>query len=155
MTTKRIIRSDNNRSRLPVKTLGIFASLLIVLAPSACSQNGPYMGGAETGALAGSALGAGLGAIIGNQSGHTGGGIAIGAAAGALSGAIIGAQADRQSSANYDQDDRIRRQEEELARQRREIDELRRSNPQDSFNYNDAPSRNDGGYGNPSYGSRY
>ncbi len=82
---------------------------------------------ATTGALAGGALGAGLGAIVGNQAGHHAGeGVAIGAAAGALGGALIGNALDSQANEREALQEKISRQEEQIAENRKLIDALRR-----------------------------
>ncbi len=73
----------------------------------------------ETGALGGGALGAGAGALIGHATGHTAGGAAIGGALGALTGAVVGDQIQAQDNRSDAQDD-------ELRRQRQEIDNLKR-----------------------------
>ena len=78
----------------------------------------------ETGALGGGALGAGAGALIGHATGHTAGGAAIGGALGALTGAVVGDQIQAQ-------DNRSESQDEELRRQRQEIDNLKRQQSRD------------------------
>ena len=77
----------------------------------------------EEGALGGGALGAGAGALIGHAVGHTAGGAAIGGALGALTGGVVGDQLQAQ-------DQRSTAQDEELRRQRDEIEQLKRQ-PQD------------------------
>ena len=79
----------------------------------------------ETGALGGGALGAGAGALIGHATGHTAGGAAIGGALGALTGAVVGDQIQAG-------DNRSDAQDEELRRQRREIEDLKRNQSRDS-----------------------
>ena len=108
----------------------MYRKLFIVAALCAPLIAGCASGGLskrETGALGGGALGAGAGALIGHATGHTAGGAAIGGALGALTGAVVGDQiqaGDQRSDA----------QDEELRRQRQEIDQLRRqqSNDRDS-----------------------
>jgi len=79
----------------------------------------------ETGALGGGALGAGAGALIGHATGHTAGGAAIGGALGALTGAVVGDQIQAG-------DNRSDAQDAELQRQRREIEDLKRTQSRDS-----------------------
>src|SRR5437870_7813117 len=77
----------------------------------------------ETGALGGGALGAGAGALIGHATGHTAGGAALGGALGALTGAVVGDQIQAG-------DNRSDAQDEELRRQRKEIEDLKRQQNQ-------------------------
>src|SRR2546421_3393916 len=106
------------------RNLFIVAALCTPLI-AGCASGG--LSKRETGALGGGALGAGAGALIGHATGHTAGGAAIGGALGALTGAVVGDQiqaGDQRSDA----------QDEELRRQRQEIDQLKRqhSNDRDS-----------------------
>ena len=106
------------------RNLFIVAALCAPLI-AGCASGG--LSKRETGALGGGALGAGAGALIGHATGHTAGGAAIGGALGALTGAVVGDQiqaGDQRSDA----------QDEELRRQRQEIDQLKRqqSNDRDS-----------------------
>ena len=87
-----------------------------------CASGG--LGKREMGALGGGALGAGAGALIGNQSGNAGAGAAIGGALGVLGGAVVGDQLEAQ-------DQRTTAQEEELARQRAEMEALKRDRNRD------------------------
>jgi len=75
----------------------------------------------ETGALGGAALGAGAGAIIGHATGNTAAGAAIGGALGGLGGAVVGDQIQAG-------DQRLDAREQELARNRELIEELKRKN---------------------------
>ena len=98
-------------------TFGAAAGVVLAAAfLSACS--GPPTK-RETGALLGGALGAAAGAIIGHQTGHAAEGAAIGGALGGVGGAVAGDQIQR-----GDQD--LDRREEELARNRALIEELKR-----------------------------
>ena len=98
-------------------------SAVMLLALQGCRDAG--LGGTEQGAIAGGAIGAGLGAIVGNQSGHPGAGLAIGSAVGALSGGLIGNQFDQDDDRLKNRDRRMRNQNDELAENRRLIQELR------------------------------
>ena len=75
----------------------------------------------EGGALGGAALGAGTGAIIGHATGNTAAGAAIGGALGALGGAVVGDQLEAR-------DQKLSARDEEIARNRALIEELKRRN---------------------------
>lgn len=90
---------------------------LTAILSTGCASGG--LGKREAGALGGGALGAGAGAIIGHQTGHAGAGAAIGGALGVLGGAVVGDQMQAQ-------DQRGTAQDEEMARQRAEIEALKR-----------------------------
>jgi flavin-dependent dehydrogenase len=122
-------------------------------ALSLCACSGPGLSQREKGALAGGTLGAGLGAIVGHETGHTGGGIAIGAATGALAGGLIGNESDRIEGAQSGQDERLRRQEEQILRQQRELEELRRQQNRDRYGQPAYPDRRPSS--SDSYDSRY
>ena len=102
-------------------------STLSLLCLTAVLSAGCASGGLskrEAGALGGGALGAGAGALIGHQSGHAGAGAAIGGALGVLGGAVVGDQMEAQ-------DQRGTAQDEEMARQRAEIEALKREQNRD------------------------
>ena len=101
----------------------IAVGLLCIPLMAGCASGG--LSKRETGALGGGALGAGAGALIGRATGHTAGGAAIGGALGALTGAVVGDQLQAQ-------DNRSEAQDQELLRQRREIEDLKRSQSRDS-----------------------
>ncbi len=92
------------------------ASMLLVVS---CASGS--LGKRESGALGGGALGAGAGALIGRQTGHTAAGAAIGGALGALGGAVVGDQIQAG-------DQRLDAREQEIARNRELIEELKRRN---------------------------
>ena len=96
-------------------------SLAAILALG-CASGG--LSKREAGALGGGALGAGAGALIGHQSGHAGAGAAIGGALGVLGGAVVGDQLEAQ-------DQRGTTHDEELARQRAELEALKREQNRD------------------------
>ena len=75
----------------------------------------------ETGALGGAALGAGAGALIGHATGNTAAGAAIGGALGGLGGAVVGDQLEAT-------DQKLNARDQELARNRELIEELKRRN---------------------------
>lgn len=103
----------------------LLGGVTIVVLISGCNGSLPRPTAREKGALAGGALGAGLGAIIGNQVGNPGAGVAIGSALGAVSGGIIGNEVERESQETAAQSERISRNEEMLAENRRILQELR------------------------------
>lgn len=81
----------------------------------------------EAGAITGGVIGAGSGAIVGSSVGNTGGGIAIGAAAGAVAGAVVGDADDSKQEAYLKQRREVLiLQDGDIARQKREIEDLRR-----------------------------
>ena len=102
-------------------TIASSLSLAAILALG-CASGG--LSKREKGALGGGALGAGAGAIIGHQSGHAGAGAAIGGALGVLGGAVVGDQLEAQ-------DQRGTAQDQELLRQRAELEALKREQNRD------------------------
>jgi outer membrane protein OmpA-like peptidoglycan-associated protein len=86
---------------------------------SACASGG--LGKREAGALGGAGLGAAAGAIIGSATGHAAEGAAIGGALGGVSGAVVGDQIQAGDQA-------LDAREQELARNRELIEELKRQN---------------------------
>jgi len=99
--------------------------LLVVFLLSFVACEGMTFRNREKGALAGGAVGAGLGAIIGNQVGSAGAGVAIGSAIGALSGGLIGSAQDSTEDTINAADQRLTEQEQQLAENRKILDELR------------------------------
>jgi uncharacterized protein YcfJ len=100
----------------------LIVALFCVPLIAGCASGG--LSKRETGALGGGALGAGAGALIGHATGHTAGGAAIGGALGALTGAVVGDQIQAG-------DNRSEAQDEELRRQRQEIEALKRQQNRD------------------------
>lgn len=103
-----------NGRRAPLALL-----LLVALVGAGCAAGGPTK--RETGALGGAALGALAGAVIGHQTGNAGAGAAIGGALGGLGGAVVGDQIEAG-------DQRLDAQDQELAKNRALIEELKRKN---------------------------
>jgi len=90
----------------------------------------------ERATLTGGALGAGAGALIGNAFDNPGRGALIGGGIGALGGALIGDQMEGQYQQQQYHARELEAQQQEIARQRRELEELRRSRSySDSYNY--------------------
>ena len=80
----------------------------------------------EKGAGIGALGGAAAGGIIGAAVRHPAAGAAIGGALGLGAGALVGDQLQGRENQAYDQDQQINRNQQELQRQRRDIEELRR-----------------------------
>src|SRR5207245_3472579 len=80
----------------------------------------------EKGAGIGTLGGAAAGGLIGAAVGHPAAGAAIGGGLGLGAGALIGDQLQGQEYQNYRQDQQIRRNQYETARNRQEIERLRR-----------------------------
>jgi outer membrane lipoprotein SlyB len=80
----------------------------------------------EKGAGIGALGGAAAGGIIGSAVRHPGAGAAIGAALGLGAGALIGDQLQGRENQAAVQDQQIQRNDQELARQREELDTLKR-----------------------------
>lgn len=97
-----------------------------LLAVSMCACSSQKSQNRDIGIVAGGAIGAGTGAVVGSQVGNAGEGAAIGAATGALVGGLIGHTHDIQDARFDEQETILAEQEEELARQTREIEDLRR-----------------------------
>src|ERR1051325_2925454 len=66
------------------------------------------------------ALGGGAGALIGHATGHTAAGAAIGGALGALGGGVVGDQLQSQDQRSAAQDEELRKQREEIEALKRE-----------------------------------
>src|SRR5919108_438978 len=98
-----------------VQVLAVLSALML----TACASGG--LSAREKGALGGGALGAGAGAILRPPTCHAGAGAAIGGALGGVGGAVVG---DRIQAG----DERLDAQEQELARNRALIEELKRKN---------------------------
>jgi phage tail tape-measure protein len=109
------------RSALGLKfgTVALVATLL-----AGCAGGG--LTTREKGAGIGALGGAAMGGAIGSAVHHPGIGAAIGTAFGLGAGALVGDQLQGRDNAAYEQDQQINANQQELERQRREIDELRR-----------------------------
>jgi phage tail tape-measure protein len=80
----------------------------------------------EKGAGIGALGGAAAGGIIGSAVRHPGAGALIGGALGLGAGALIGDQLQGRDNAASDQDRQINQNQQEILRQQRELEELRR-----------------------------
>jgi phage tail tape-measure protein len=84
----------------------------------------------EKGAGIGALGGAAAGGIIGSAVRHPAAGAAIGAALGLGAGALIGDQLQGRENQALEQDQQINRNQQDLMRQRAELEELRRRRPE-------------------------
>ena len=80
----------------------------------------------EKAAGVGTLGGAAAGGIIGSAVGHPAAGALIGGGLGLGAGALVGDQMQGQENRNYQQDQQIRKNQAELARQRQELERLKR-----------------------------
>lgn len=110
--------------------VSLLAASLLAVGATAC---GPRHQGAATGAAIGGAVGAGTGAAIGSASNNTGTGALVGGAVGAATGAIVGDVHDQSKVSTEEQDSFIARQKEEMERQERELEDLRRQKLHDDY----------------------
>jgi hypothetical protein len=105
-----------------VRQMVLLGAAPIVLAGFLIGCGGPAT---TAGTVAGGAVGAGAGAIIGNQSGNAGRGAVIGGATGAIVGAGVGLAAEESNKRTTEEDKVLIRQQREMERQDREIEELK------------------------------
>jgi len=84
----------------------------------------------EKGAGIGALGGAAAGGIIGSAVRHPGAGAAIGGLLGLGAGALIGDQLQARDNQAAEQDQQLQRNQSEIDRQRIELEELRRRNPE-------------------------
>lgn len=115
------------KSKIICSILGVFS-----LGISGCSQLGidpPEQPLSTTGVAAatGAALGGGLGAIIGSTTGNVGGGLVLGTIAGATTGGLVGRELERQEEDIAEQREKVARQEQLLAANRKRFEEVRKS----------------------------
>ncbi len=99
--------------------LGLFATLVAGCAGGALTTR-------EKGAGIGALGGAAAGGIIGSAVRHPGAGAAIGGLLGLGAGALIGDQLQGRDNAASEQDRQINQNQQEISRQQRELEELKR-----------------------------
>jgi outer membrane lipoprotein SlyB len=104
------------------KSLAGFAGAIIMFGLIGCSEP---LTTREKGAVIGTVGGAAVGGIVGSAVGHPGAGAAIGGAVGLGSGALIGDRIQALEKKQGDLDEQIKRNEQELQRQREEIKQLK------------------------------
>jgi outer membrane lipoprotein SlyB len=105
-----------------------FPQLIVIMGLSATLLAGCAGGNLtsrEKGAGIGALGGASVGGLIGSAVHHPAAGAAIGAALGLGAGALIGDQLQGRDNQAYEQDRQLNQNDQEILRQRRELDELR------------------------------
>ena len=112
-------------SRFVQKISGIVVGLGLVTSLAAGCAGGSLTT-REKGAGIGALGGAAAGGIVGSAVRHPGAGALIGGALGLGAGALIGDQLQGRDNAATDQDQRINQNQQEILRQRKELEELRR-----------------------------
>lgn len=100
------------------KTIFISSSLFLI----ACTGSP----GRDVGTVGGATVGGGIGAAVGNSFGNPIAGIAVGAATGGILGGIVGKEQDINKLNVEGQQETIKKQEQELDRQRKEIEDIQR-----------------------------
>jgi uncharacterized protein YcfJ len=103
--------------------------VMVAVMLGGCSQP---LSTREKGTLWGGGIGAASGAIIGAAVGHPGAGAAIGGGMGALTGGLIGDQLQGQENRTAYQQRQINQQSRALARQQRDIEQLKRRSVSDN-----------------------
>lgn len=101
------------------------AALTVLTLLAACSQP---LTTREKGTLVGTGIGAATGAIVGAAVGSPGAGAAIGGALGAAGGAVVGDQLQKRDTELAENQRQITQQQQEIARNRQLIEELKRQN---------------------------
>ena len=109
----------NNKISRTVVGIGLLASLLAGCAGGSLTTR-------EKGAGIGALGGASVGGLIGSAVRHPAMGAAIGGALGLGAGALIGDQLQGRENQSYEQDRQIYQNEQEILRQQRDIETLRR-----------------------------
>jgi phage tail tape-measure protein len=104
---------------IAVAGLGLIATLVAGCAGGSLTTR-------EKGAGIGALGGAAAGGIIGSAVRHPGAGAAIGGLLGLGAGALIGDQLQGRDNAASDQDRQINQNQQEILRQQRELEELKR-----------------------------
>lgn len=112
-------KNQEKRAERFLRSLGIIALVLIV----GCSQP---LSTREKSTGVGTLLGGATGAIIGAAVGSPAAGAAIGAAVGAGGGALVGDQLQKRDTEIAEQEGQIQRQQQEIARNRKLLEELKR-----------------------------
>jgi phage tail tape-measure protein len=100
--------------------------LAILILTSSVGCSGGSLTTREKGAGIGALGGAATGGIIGAAVGHPGAGAAIGGVLGLGTGALVGDQLQGQDIKQAEQQQQINRNQAELDRQRRELEQLKR-----------------------------
>ncbi|HEY7164525.1 MAG TPA: glycine zipper domain-containing protein [Candidatus Binatia bacterium] len=111
------------------RTQGLLAGAALVALLTAGCAGGPITT-REAGAGIGALGGAAAGGLIGSAVHHPALGAALGGGLGLGAGALIGDQLQGQKNQNTQQDQAIYQNQQELNRQRQELDDLRRRSPE-------------------------
>lgn len=106
----------------------VVSTALIATLVAGCAAGG--LTTREKGAGIGALGGAAAGGLIGSAVRHPGAGALIGGALGLGAGALIGDQLQGRDNQAADQDQQINRNQQEVVRQRAELEQLRRSRPE-------------------------
>ncbi len=95
-------------------------------APAATGDSDSLLSTTGASAAVGAVIGGTAGLIIGSSTGNAGEGVVLGSLTGAAVGGLIGNEIENTEEIDAEQDDVIRRHEEILKKQQRELDELKR-----------------------------
>jgi len=115
----------NSKAVISTRISGLIVGMgLVATLVAGCA--GGSLTTREKGAGIGALGGAAAGGLIGAAVRHPGAGAAIGGALGLGAGALVGDQLQGRENQAYDQDRQINQNQQELQRQRREIDDLKR-----------------------------
>jgi hypothetical protein len=119
----------NIKSSVNKKILGITGGIgLIGVIAASCA--GGSLTTREKGAGIGALSGAAVGGLIGSAVRHPALGAAIGGGLGLGAGALIGDQLQGRENQAWEQDQQIYRNQQDISRQRQELEDLRRRTPE-------------------------
>ncbi len=119
----------NIKSRATKRIFGIIGGTALIGAVAAGCAAGPLTT-REKGAGIGAFSGAAVGGLIGSAVKHPALGAAIGGGLGLGAGALIGDQLQGRENQALDQDQQIYQNQQEISRQRQELDNLQRRAPE-------------------------
>jgi uncharacterized protein YqgC (DUF456 family) len=119
-----------NIKSLPVKKPFNIIATTILMATLGAGCAGGSLTTREKGAGIGALSGAAVGGLIGSAVRHPALGAAIGGGLGLGAGALIGDQLQGRENQAWEQDQQIYRNQQELTRQRHELEDLRRRAPE-------------------------
>jgi phage tail tape-measure protein len=119
----------NIKSGAAKQLFGIIAGTVLIGTVVAGCAGGPITT-REKGAGIGAFSGAAVGGLIGSAVRHPALGAAIGGGLGLGAGALIGDQLQGRENQAWEQDQQIYRNQQDLARQRQELEDLRRRTPE-------------------------
>jgi uncharacterized protein YqgC (DUF456 family) len=119
-----------NIKSLPVKKPFNIVAATILMGALVAGCAGGSLTTREKGAGIGALSGAAVGGLIGSAVRHPALGAAIGGGLGLGAGALIGDQLQGRENQAWEQDQQIYRNQQELTRQRHELEDLRRRAPE-------------------------